>query len=208
MSNILDINKKVARFAEVAKQEQLVSPDIIQKTKAIRFPDIRIFIGIFEVQSVTVADGVYNCKQQLPSGGLSDINYEVLNLLENDTVEDYEPMLACEDRMAAWKAVDENGTERWMGIPLTPSVRMARTTEAAGASTSIKCNLIANNGETEITSGLGSGITVYCRATLNENYSAAMPRLASGDYLFAQNISGKWWFVTVLQASEYCVCSE
>jgi len=179
-------------------------------------------IAIFEVQSAALADGIYNCyKQKLLASGWQaghgdkfanadeePVNVEVFNLVENDTVSGYERALAAGDRIAAWQWKDANGNSRWVGIPLVPSVRMARTTEAAGASTSINCNLIANDGVTEITSGLGSGITVYGRITEEGVFNEAQPRLANDDYLFAQNISGQWWFVTVCQRSEDCICSS
>ena len=109
--------------------------------------------------------------------------------------------------LAGWNVKDDDGNSHWVGIPLVPSVRMARTTEAAPASKSVICNLIANDGETEITSGLGSGIEVHCRTTMAMNLNEALPRLASGDYLFVQNIAGKWWCTTVFHTSEDCICS-
>jgi len=171
-------------------------------------------VVIFEVQSAATADGVYNCyKQKLLATGweagggdkfadLDAVEVQVLNLIENDTISAYEEALALHDRIAAWEKEDG-----WVGIPITPSVRMARTTTSAGGATSIVCNLIDNDGETEILSGLGSGITVYCRITEGVNLNEALPRLANDDYIFVQNISGKWWCTTIFQASEDCICS-
>jgi len=167
---------------------------------------IRIVLSIFQVQSVTAVDGVYLCFRQTLAGGWGTDEIEVLNLIENDTLASYTPMLAYQDRIAGWQTVDENGTSRWVGMPVTPSVRMARTTEAAGASTSITCNLIANDGETEILSGLGSAIEVYFRVCTSDNMNGASPRFNDNDYLFVQNISGKWWCVGVAQGSENRVC--
>ncbi|MFQ5769756.1 MAG: hypothetical protein ACE5HX_04415 [bacterium] len=177
-------------------------------------------LTIFEIQSAAAADGVYNCyKQKLLASGFEaghgdkfadfdTVAVEVLNLIENDTISEYERALALHDRMAAWEVKDDDGSFRWIGIPITPSVRRAKTTQAAGNSTSIMCNLIENDGETEIVSGLGSDITVYFSVTINGNLNEAVPRLDAGDYVFVQNISGRWWCVAVFQKSEDCICNS
>ena len=179
-------------------------------------------IKIFEVQSAALADGVYNCYEQklLASAwesGHGDkfsnidgaVNVEVFNLQENDTVSSYEPALATGDKIAAWALKDENGNSRWVGVPLVPSTRMVRTTEAAPAGTNITCNLIGNDGETELTSGLGAGVEVYCSTALGVDLNAATPRLADDDYLFAENISGAWRCVAVFSAvREDCACGS
>ena len=174
---------------------------------------------IFEVQSAALAPGVYNCyKQKLLEAGWGpgsgdkfddfDITVvEVLNVIENDTLVDYTRMLAAGDRIAAWQFKDGVGITHWVGIPVVPSVRRAKTTEPAAGSSNITCNLYANDGETEIDSGLGSGIEVYCHVTMNADLNEAVPRLATGDDIFVQNIAGKWWCTTVFQSSEDCVCS-
>jgi len=173
-------------------------------------------IEIFEVQSAAAADGVYNCyKQKLLASGwqaghgdkfadYDTVSVQVFNLIENNTVMAYEEALAKHDRIAAWEVMDDGGNTHWVGMPLTPSVREARTTEAAGASTSITCNLIDNDGETEIESGLGSGIEVYFKPTDGADLNASSPRFADDDYLFVQNISGKWWYVAAPQGNEDC----
>lgn len=170
-------------------------------------PQVTSDLWIFKVQSATAAPGIYNCFQQTAPGVWDTSTVEVLNLVENDTLEDYTPALAVEDRIAAWLTKDEAGTDRWVGIPNTSPVRMARTTEAAGASQQITCNLILNDGETE-----GPEIEVHCRITRDitsteYNLNQALPRLATGDYIFVENISGKWWCVTVFQVNEICICN-
>jgi len=202
----MDLLSKVQRFTDAARREKLASPKTVQRTKAVRFPTYSPGIRIFQVQSITNADGVYNCYAQLSSGLWGTTNYEVLNLHENNTLSDYTPMLAFEDTVIGWQGMDENGTVRWVAIPNVPDVRMARTTEAAPADTKITCNLIAADGETEITSGLGSAIEVHVKSTLNANMDEASSRFANGEYLFAQNTQGKWWYVTTMQASENKVC--
>lgn len=129
---------------------------------------------------------------------------EILNLLENYTVGDYTRALAAGDRMMAWPSKDCAGNSVLIGRPITPDVRMARTTEDAGGSQHITCNLIANDGETEIESGLGSGIEVYFKPTNAVNMNNASPKFANDNYLFVQNINGKWLFVDVPQSLEEC----
>ncbi|MFQ5769755.1 MAG: hypothetical protein ACE5HX_04410 [bacterium] len=203
------INRKASRFEKAARLEKHSSPDIIQKTHAVRHPIARAMISIFQVQSaVSAVDGVYICYKQSAGGGWGTVEYSVLNLIENNTVASYEPALAYHDLIAGWRMEDENETLRWVGIPLTPHVRRAKTTVPAGASTSITCNLFANDGETEITSGLGSGIEVFCKTTLGANLKDALPRLANDDEIFVENIAGKWWCVQTFQASENCICSS
>ncbi len=176
-------------------------------------------IEVYEVQSAALGHGVYNCKKQqlLASGwqaGAGDkfedydeTIIQVLNVIENDTLADYTPALAKGDRISAGEFRDCDGLVFRIGFPATPSVRMARTTKAAGEAQQITCNLMGNNGN-EITTGLGSGIEVYFKPTNDADINAALPRLADDDYLFVQNIAGKWWCVTVLQASKDCVCSS
>ena len=171
-------------------------------------------IEVFEVQSAALADGVYNCyKQKLLASAweaghgdkFADVdttNIEVFNLLENDTVSEYERALAPHDRIAAWPMKDETGESRWVGRPISPSIRMARTTESAPADTEINCNLIDNDGE--ITTGLGSGVEVSCRTTEGANLNEARPRLADDEYIFVGNTQGTWWSITVFQRTEDC----
>ncbi len=202
-----EINKKVTRFDQAARLEQLKSPEMVQKTKAVRHPGFKMGIWIFKVQSAAAADGVYNCYQQTVYGDFGTTPVEVLNAVENDTLADYTPALAIGDRIAAWRMKNDAGTAHWVGIPIVPPVRMARTTEPAGASQQITCNLIANDGQTEITSGLGSGIEVYFRICTGGNINSASPRFKDDEYLFAENISGKWWYVAAAQASENHICA-
>ncbi len=203
------------QFDQAAKREKLQSPQIIQKTKAVRhqrsvLPDL----SIFEVQSASAVEGVYNCYRQTTYGSFGPPSIEVLNIVENKPFFSGNA-LAVGDRISAWQMPNDEGTMHWVGHPATPSVRMARTTAAAGGSSPnrIRCNLVANDGETEITSGLGSNIWVYFKITNetdapNTYLNAALPRFANNDYLFVQNIGGKWWHVAILQGSENCVCSE
>lgn len=212
-----EINKKVNRFDQAARREQLKSPDIIQKTKAVRFQDTRIF----EVQSAATGDGLYICyRQKLDAtnwaneSGLDKLlNYEdtpievtILNLMENDPVEaTYAAALAKGDRILAGEWPDDEGNKRWVGIPLTPSPRRARTTVSAGAATTIVCNLIDNEGN-EITSGLGSGITVNCNISGGGNLNSCIRNLADNDYLNVEWQAGKWYATEGFQAREDCGC--
>ncbi len=163
-------------------------------------------IRIFEVQSAATGDGLYTCYQQkldatnwANEGGLDkllDFNTTeviVLNLNENDPVEGtYAAALATKDRIAAWQWTDDEGNRRWVGIPLVPSPRRARTTAAAGAATTIACNLISNEG-IELAAGLGSNITVNCNISGGGNLDSCIRRLANDDYLNVEWQAGKWY---------------
>jgi len=175
-------------------------------------------IKIFEVQSAATGDGVYNCYEQvldstnwIDTTGFDkfldhDTNIvEVLNLLENDVEADYTPALALKDRIAAWEWFDDEGKARWVGIPLVPSTRRARTTQSATANDHITCNLIGNDG-VEITSGLGSGIEVYCNISHGTALNDAIRRLANDDYLMVVNSGGKWWCTEGFSGDEECDC--
>jgi len=174
---------------------------------------------LFEVQSAGTGDGIYNCYEQnidatewADTAGddkLDDKNstsVEVLNLMETDPDASYSCALAQGDRLRAWQQKDDEGNKRWIGIPLiTSGTRRARTTAAAGSGTTIVCNLIKNDG-TEITSGLGSGITVNCDICGGSALNAAIPRLADDDYISVYHHDGKWYCNTVFQTSEDCDC--
>lgn len=172
-------------------------------------PGVQIVTKIFEVQSAGTGDGIYNCYEQTLDAtewadtagddkfdDLNSTSIEVLNLLESNPVASYTPALCIYDRIAAWRWQDDEATGRWVGIPIEPSVRMARTAEAAPAATNLTCNLVDNAG-TERTSGLGSAIEVYCKVSGGHNLDEALPPLYNDDYIFVQNLQGQWWCTTV-----------
>ena len=184
-------------------------------------------IKIYKVQSASLADGVYTCVEQSLAAAAWEAGHgdkfedatagdppvvvppvEVLNLLESSVGDDYTRALAVGDRIMAWSITDFSGSSVLVGKPITPDVRMARTTEAGGGSTHITCNLIANDGETEIESGLGSGIEVYFKTINAANMNQASPRFKNDDYLFAENINGKWFFVDVPDRCDNCYPPE
>lgn len=132
---------------------------------------------------------------------------EIFNLLENHPVALYTAALGLYDKINAWKTYDDEGNVRWMGMPISGSVRRVRTFEAAPAATNITCNLILNNDVEAAEGELGYNIEVSARISGGGNLNAAVPRLANDNYAFAQNIQGKWWFVTVFNSSENCTCS-
>jgi len=207
MPPIGDITAKVERFDDAARREKLHSPQIIQKTKAVRHQQgASADLWLFEVQSAAAADGIYNCYRQTVFGVFGPPMIEVLNAVENNTLEDYTPALVPGDTIAAWQTPDENGTMRWVGFPMVPSVRMARTTEAAGAEQQITCNLIANDG-TERTSGLGSNVEIHGKVCGEENLNSASPLFNDNEYLFAGHISGIWYVVGVFMSSEPRECA-
>jgi hypothetical protein len=131
---------------------------------------------------------------------------EVLNLMENVTGFGYDRGLAAGDRIMAWEATDCAGETMYMGKPLTPSVRKARLRATPGANLYVYANLFANDGTTEITSGLGSYILANFYITYSAKLDACSPKLQDNDDIFVSHIAGRWWCTTVGQAKENCVC--
>jgi len=94
------------------------------------------------------------------------------------------------------------------GSSANSTIKRAITTEAAGASTSITCNLYDGNGA-EITSGEGSAIEVYCSVIGGGNLNAAVPRLEDNDDLFVVQLpysstATRYYCVSLFQASQEC----
>lgn len=90
----------------------------------------------------------------------------------------------------------------------TGVIRRAITTEAAPAATNITCNLYDSNG-TEITTGEGSAIEVYCSVIGGGNLNAAVPRLEDNDDLFVVSLpysstEVRYYCVSLFQASQDC----
>ena len=163
-------------------------------------------IRIFEVQSAATGDGVYNCyRQTLDATEWADTagddrfddydttSVEVLNLLENNCEAGFVAQLAANDRMACWQWMDDEGTVRWVGIPIERKgqVRRAWCKAAAPASSIITCFLDVDTTGTEI--------QVYCSIIGGGHLDDAIPRLADGYYIFVTNIGGTWFCNTVFQ---------
>jgi len=169
-------------------------------------------IKIFEVQSAATGDGVYNCYEQTidktewddTSGDdkFDDKNtteVEILNLYENDPESSYKEGLAKYDRIIAWKKKDDEENDRWVGVPVAGAVvRRAITTQDAPADTKITANLY-DNTDTEIESGLGSAIDVYCEIVGGGNLEDAVPLLKDDQDIFVINIQGKWWCTALFE---------
>jgi len=178
-------------------------------------------VSIFEVQSAAAGDGVYNCYQQkLLDAEWADTagddrfaekdaepeEVEVLNLLENHVEGSYTRGLARYDRLQCWRWTDNEGTSRWVGVPLTPHCRRFKCTESATGNDHITCNAILNDGSEAGEGDILFGIEVYCEIHNDTALNEAVPRLVSGKYLEAQHIRGKWICTTVFQGNEECQC--
>lgn len=176
-------------------------------------------VKIFEVQSAATGDGIYNCyEQKLDATDWDDtsgadkfydkdaVSVEVFNLLENNPIATYAPSLALGDRIKASSFVDDEGNSRLVGMPLIVGPRFAKTTAAAGGASTIVCNLIGNDGS-EITSGLGSGITVDCEISGAGDLNTAFPRLRSGQGIMVVNLRGKWWSDWGFGIVQNCACT-
>ncbi|KKN11662.1 hypothetical protein LCGC14_1024140 [marine sediment metagenome] len=131
---------------------------------------------------------------------------KIFNIYENDPPAAYSRALAKGDLMVALPVLDADGSGRWMGFSVSGSnVRLAITTENAPGDDNIICNLL-DAGGSEIASGLGSGIDVYCNISGGSALNAAIPRLSNNDQIMVTNIQGKWWCTTVFQTTEDCDC--
>lgn len=98
-------------------------------------------------------------------------------------------------------------TYRQTGIGVN---RRARTTAAAGAATTIVCNLYDQNGVEQLT-GDESGITVYCFVSDGSaNLNAAVPRLRDNEDVIVTLLpfspsENRWYMVFAgFQPSEDC----
>jgi len=177
-------------------------------------------LKIFEVQSTATGDDVYNCYEQkidatdwTSTGEVDKLvdkdseSVEVYNLLQNYIYSAGVEQLGIYDRLAAWQVTDDEGNDRWVGIPmLSGRTRLAITTEDAPASDEITCNLLGYNGQ-EISSGLGSGIEVVCYTMGGAALNSAIPRLVDRTVIGVFNINGTWVCTNLFQTSEDCACS-
>jgi len=84
-----------------------------------------------------------------------------------------------------------------------PNVRRAITTQAAPADTKITANLYDSDGN-EITSGLGSGITVHCKIAGGGNLDSTLPILADNQDIDVYNEQGIWRCTTLFQHWPFC----
>lgn len=189
---------------------------VVDRRKLVSSPALKIF----EVQSSATGDDVYNCYEQkidatdwTSTGEVDKLvdkdaeAVEVFNLLQNYMYASGVEQLGLYDRIAAWQITDDEGTNRWVGIPmLSGRVRLAITTEAAPSDDTIACNLLGYNGQ-EITSGLGSGISVVCYVMGGAALNAAIPRLVDDTVIGVFNINGTWVCTNLFQTSEDCACS-
>jgi hypothetical protein len=131
---------------------------------------------------------------------------QVINILENDPQATYSSALAKGDLMIASPARVSDGSVKWMGFSVSGgNVRLAQTTEDAPGDDNIACNLLDMSG-TEITSGLGSGIDVYCKIAGGSALNAAIPRLSDNDQIPVFHANGVWYCSQVFQTTEDCDC--
>ena len=203
-----NLNRKVARFDQAAQREKLSSPDKAQKTNATWFPSEKH--KVFEVQSEASGDGIYNCyEQELDADEWDDTtgnpkfkdanstSIEVLNLNEHDPEEDYDAQLVTGDMLVSWRFFDNQGNERWVGIPDSGGrTRIAYCKSDAGAATTIVCYL-----DTDAT---GVEITVHCLILGGGNLNTAEPDLKDGDPLLIQKVGGIWTCIYPFQGWIEC----
>lgn len=164
--------------------------------------------GIFEVQSAASGDGIYNCYEQkllnaewADTAGDSKFNnknstsIEVLNLDEHNPPGSYVAHLVAGDLISAWLVRDDEGTPRWVGIPV-PGLRTCSVKIQAGGVPSnntgpFTCKILDQDG-----SEVGSTISVYPRTHLGTNNfnGDVWPDLSANDVIAAyKDWDGKWY---------------
>jgi len=174
---------------------------------------------IFDVQHVATAggDGIYDCYEQTLDATEWDdtdgttkfddkdsVEVEVLNLYEYDPEVTYVAQLVAGDLLKAWKMTDDEGTSRWVGIPLAKSgtkgiFHKSYCKAAAGASTNITCFLDVDT--------TGVEVSVACNISGGGNLNSCIRRLADGDLLLIWDDSGTWRSVEGFTTTEDCDCS-
>lgn len=212
-----DVIKKITRTDQAARLERQESPQMIQKTKAVRFPST-IAIRIFEVQSEATGDGLYTCREEkLLSAEWADEagddkfaekstdEYTVLNLLEADPESEYVAHLTAGDLIKVWQMEDDGGTQRWVGTPLRDDrIRIAYCKDDAGAGSTIDCYLDKDT--------TGTVITVHCAISQGGgDLDDCGARLKDGDPMFVRRIfdgtNNYWWCVGMpYMPGLYCPC--
>lgn len=214
-----NLHKKVDRSDNAARREQLQSPEIVQRTKAVRYPT-GVNIKIFEVQSIATGYSIYNCyKQTLDATEWNDTTgdpkfddknttqVEVLNLAEFDPEAEYEAQLVEGDLIAAWQMADDEGNQRWVGVPFQKSTTSSET----GVIHNTYCKTDAGEGSTIVcyldTDGTGDEITVHCSISGGSDLNAAIRRLEDGDRIAVYKIGSTWYAAEGFQASTDCICT-
>jgi len=215
---IRNIIKKAEFFDAAGRRERLQSPEIIQKTKAVRHPNSQTTdFKIFAVQSEAAGDGIYNCYEQMLDAtewddtagdpkfdDLNTTSVEVLNLAENNPESTYVAHLAAGDFIAAWQKKDDEDNKRWVGVPFRQGahgagLRNAYCKNDAGAGSTIVCYLD--------TDGTGTEITVNCSISNGSNLNTASRRLADGDRLAVYKVGDNWYTPEGFDTDEECVCT-
>jgi len=194
---------------------------IYEESNPKRYIHCNAMLGALQLMRVSAAasgDGLYSGSYYLldatnwsDTTGASKITASgdmraqtILNIAEYDPESEYVPQLNTGDLLLAAKMVDDEGNDRWIGIPLRqqPDVRMAFCKEDAGSGNTIQAYLDKD--------GTGTEITVHCHICNGSNLNEASPRLQDGDRIFVKKFydgtNDWWWCLTTFQATEDCVC--
>lgn len=181
---------------------------------------------IFIVAS-SAGSGRYNCYEERLNGAKWNDNtgdpkfyplnasnpptFTVLNLREKRPVDggevgqwEYSPALLQYDSIAAWKIYDSLDVPRWVGVPLSNSVRFAKIVSLAGTVLSVR--LLQNDGNLAATES-----NVFCIFNIITTipltiFAGLVPSLKVGDYVQVINRDGNWFYVGWLQDSGNCEC--
>jgi len=188
-------------------------------------------IEIYEVREAAASVGFYNCyKLKLVAANWAASSGDkfayadaepafvsVMHVKEYGQSASAARALAVGDRMMVWDYSDCGGPARKIGTALTPEARMVKTTEGvlSAEDNFIRCDIVANDGSTAITSGLGHSIEVECTVSMNTfqaDISDGKPKLETistgGDYIFASWVAGVWGCVTLFGPGKECTPAE
>lgn len=185
---------------------------VMPKTTVESCPGLKVF-RIFEEGT---GDGIYNCYEQTLDAtewadtagdnkfdGKDAVSVEVLNLAEFDPEATYVAHLAADDLILAWQKLDDEGSNRWIGVPFRQAnadrTRIAYCKDDAGEDDTIDCYLDQDDD--------GTVISVTCSITGGSALDESIPRLAIGDMIFVTKIGATWYCTgTIFTTTEECVC--
>lgn len=108
------------------------------------------------------------------------------------------------ERLSSPEVVQKSRAVRHPEISI---VRLAKTKESATDNDHITCNLLDMHGS-EITSGWGAGIEVYCTIMNGSALNEALPLIEADKLISISYQYDHWRCGTIFQGKEDCVCVE
>jgi len=196
----MDTSRKTEFFDERSRLERLQSPEIVQRTKAVRHPN-----AVRRAKVKTVNDDDLTCKLLDKDGEETGSNITVSpvdHLGARHLTSFVWPALEADDVISVFKDVDGEWYTTFVFDDYF--IRRAYVKNSPGASSTVTCYL-DYDVETAVE------ITVQCSICgggdkyLNE----AIPRIVDGDLLFVTYMRAidTWYCQTLFQTRENCVCT-